>query len=295
MKRLAWMGVLAAALALGAAGCDWDTGSDAEHWSGSYDWVNFSGVYRGSVTTTLDPDYQPAATNSKVDTFTMFRFQTQQNGKTTRAPIAKGSVTITVAGAGLTDPDHDGQLTGPLGTGSFNYDNGTWAIDILPAYRNDDENQSIYVAYGYVTEESGTEFGAAQTEAYSFTVHQNGEKLSITENTGASYSGRITQMRSASGVEMPHSYDRKLPENGDVITASFEASGSGGRIVGTLQGVVEVGVFNDRRMDGTKITAGSSDDITAVAPAVEITIVSTAPTGTDTGTGTESTETNTTD
>lgn len=47
MKRLAWMSVLVAVLAIGLVGCDWNTGDDAGSWSSSYNWVNFSGVYRG--------------------------------------------------------------------------------------------------------------------------------------------------------------------------------------------------------------------------------------------------------
>ena len=69
MKRMALIGVCVAAAALGLAGCDWDTGSDADHWNSDYNWVNFSGTYRSAAGGLLVTDYTttpstPGSTNT---------------------------------------------------------------------------------------------------------------------------------------------------------------------------------------------------------------------------------------
>lgn len=297
MKRFAWMGaLLAAALAAGLAGCGWDTGGDAENWNSSYDWVNFSGVYRGSVTTTLDPDYEPAdpgSTNAHVDVYAnidgMLAHESRAEGKTSHAPVVPGSATISVNGASLADPDRDGVLTGS-GSGTFNYNTGNWAIEIQPAYIDFTTNHDITVAYAYSVKGSdatGTEFGTTQVDDYSFVVHQDAQHLTVTDNTGINYYGEISKIVSASGAQNTDIgqvgtaeeandtgkytyYESPLPENGDAIMANFEVSNAGAKIVGTFQGAVAAGVFTDRRMDGTKITAASSDDIKATAASVAI-------------------------
>ena len=68
MKRLAWIGLGVVALALGGAGCSWETGGDATSWSSDYNWVNFSGLYRSAAGGLLVTDYTttpstPGSTN----------------------------------------------------------------------------------------------------------------------------------------------------------------------------------------------------------------------------------------
>lgn len=45
MKRIALIGILATLTAMAIVGCDWETGSKANSWSDTYNWVNFSGTY----------------------------------------------------------------------------------------------------------------------------------------------------------------------------------------------------------------------------------------------------------
>ena len=126
MKRIAWIGVVAAVLALGLAGCEWETGSGADSWTSAYDWVNFSGVYRGTTTTVLDPDYTPGATNEvpEVDTATMFRYQTRQSGQTSGTGKSSGGILPSVseprpsrASAGLRRPSLQGPSANSRRTG----------------------------------------------------------------------------------------------------------------------------------------------------------------------------------
>ncbi len=310
MKRFACMGAMAAALAAGLAGCNWDTGGDADNWNSSYEWVNFSGVYRGSVTTTLDPDYKPStpgATNSASEAFIQLKDRANAGGQVSKRNLVIASVTISTSeGAFFADNDGDQVLTGNGGSGTINYATGEWSIVVPDAFIPTDGNATVTVSYAYAiagTEESGTEFGTTEVEDYSFTVHQDAQYLTVTDNTGMSYQGEINKIISASGAQNTDVgqvgageeandagrqakytyYESPLPENGDAIMANFEVSGSGGRIVGTFQGSVREGVFTDRRMDGTKISAGSSDDIKATAASVEI---ATAPVATETETET---------
>jgi flagellar basal body rod protein FlgG len=111
------------------------------------------------------------------------------------------------------------------------------------------------------TKENTTERGSATTTSTStataltgapLTVIQQGQNLTITDGrNGSVYTGKISTMRSASGYENTQavasgaqdgvktgSSPHALPPGDDTIIASFEATGPGGRLVGTLQGRV---------------------------------------------------------
>ncbi len=308
MKRFALIGMALAAVAAGLVGCEWNTGEDASSWSSAYDWVNFSGVYRGSTTIPLDPDYVPGVTNvygESESNWTMPIRGTRRSGVVSHGNIVPGSVTVSCNGANLSDSQSNGILTGN-GSGTINYASGAWSIEIDAAYADYDKENPIAVSYAYqvVTDESGSEFSTSEVDAYSFNVDHNGQYLTLVDNVGAAYTGRIKKMQSSSGAQNTdieqvagdeesqgaHAkityYESELPANGDLVVASFEVSGSGGKIVGTLSGLVNQGVITERLLDGTKITAGSTDDIYAFAPAVTITFVSTSS-GTNTTEGTE--------
>jgi hypothetical protein len=202
MKQFALLGMCVAVLAIGITGCDWDTGTDAESWSSSYDWVNFSGVYRGSVTTTLDPDYTPASTSTmhQTETFLVAATLPFAEGKTARQDLVPGQFTISINGASFSDPDKDGNLTGN-GSGVVNYGSGAWSISFPGFEGRTTITGRISYSYYDITEESGTEFGSTEVDAYSFTVAHTGENLSMVDNTGSRYAGRITKLSSASGAQ----------------------------------------------------------------------------------------------
>ena len=223
MKRMALIGMCAAVAALGLMGCEWDSTSGTDNWSSSYDWVNFSGVYRGT----------------------------------------SGGLVVTEPG---------------------------------------DSTASGTTRYG----------------VYSLNVSHQGQHLSFTDSNGATYTGRIKKMESASGfsnTDIPqvggdeegnderaakYTYQESpLPANGDLILASFECTGYSRaglsvRLIGTLQGTVGtssamqgavdeessgvVGVFTGRQIQGTWIERGGrTGDVSAQAEAVSIPEVTTPP------------------
>lgn len=305
MKRFALIGMALAALAAGLVGCEWNTGEDATSWSSAYDWVNFGGVYRGLGGGLLVTDYTttptiPGVTNvytSSESGGTMPKQGTKASGKVSHRPIVPGSVMITVGNnATLSDPGKAGILTGN-GSGTVNYDGGTWSIDIDPALADWDNARPITVSYSYTVARDGStsggaESGATRVSVYSFNVAHSGQNLTIVDNNGATFNGKLSQVRSLSGAQnsdIPQVvsdeianrakatyYESELPADGDVIVANFEASGVSAayvpvKIVGTFEGTVSAGVFTSRQMDGTWIeTGGKTGDINAQTESVAI-------------------------
>lgn len=179
------------------AACEWGAGDDADSWSDSFNWVNFSGAYRS---------YKNATAETAADV------------KET------GSETITTTAGGK----------------------------------------------------------------YIYTIVQSGQNITFTDGrSGAIYKGKFTSLRSASGYENTQAIasgaqdgvktsDTKhaLPPPGDTIIGSFEAKGSGGRWVGTLQGTVydtngdNVGdVFANRTLTATFVGARSTVQVDAACQA----------------------------
>ena len=301
MKRFAWIGIGVAALAVGIAGCSWETGDDATSWSSSYNWVNFSGVYRGVGGGLLVTDYTttpsiPGVTNTYNETEsggTLPARGTSKSGKVSHGSIVPGSFIVTVGSiATLSDSGKAGVLTGS-GSGSVDYAGGTWSIEIDTWSTVD---QQISVSYSYTVSRDGTNAGGAESGAtrvsiYSFNVSHSGQNLTITDNNGSTYTGKIKEIRSASGAENTDIeqvandeksagkityYESELPEDGDAIVATFECSGVSSalmqvKIVGTFQGMVAASIFTSRRMDGTWIElGGKTGDINASTSEVAI-------------------------
>ncbi len=196
----------------------------------------------------------------------------------------------------MSDPGKAGILTGN-GSGTVNYDGGTWSIDIDPALADWDNARPITVSYSYTVARDGStsggaESGATRVSVYSFNVAHSGQNLTIVDNNGATFNGKLSQVRSLSGAQnsdIPQVvsdeianrakatyYESELPADGDVIVANFEASGVSAayvpvKIVGTFEGTVSAGVFTSRQMDGTWIeTGGKTGDINAQTESVAI-------------------------
>ncbi len=273
MKRFAWIGMCIAVLGMGVAGCDWETGSDATNWSSAYNWVNFSGTYRGVGGGLLITDYTttpsiPGVTNvysTSQSGGTMPARETSASGRVSNGNIVPGSFMVTVGNnATLADTAKDGLLTGN-GSGSVDYSGGTWSIKIDDAAADFDKANSITVSYSYTVSRDGTSSGGARPGStgaiYSFNVTHRGQHLSFTDSNGATYTGVIGELRTASGAERGDEDSRYMPVDGDTMIATFEiagrsAAGMGVRIVGSLQGTVAAGVFTNRRITGTWIEAG---------------------------------------
>ena len=307
MKRFAWMCALAAALAVGVAGCNWDTGSDAESWSSSYDWVNFSGVYRGAGGGYLVTDYTTTApeTNKVLSATESFgvlpAYGTSKSGSvdTDNLPIVEGSFRVQIGTTATLTDSGNGVLSGD-GSGVVSYSGGGWAVSNVPPDVTAD--RKVTVEYSYRVSPGGGQSGASGTSIYAFNVKHSGENLSIVDNNGSTYSGYISQIKSSSGAQntdigqvgadesandssraAKYTYSESdLPADGDSIIASFECSGVSKagmqvKIVGTLQGEVAAGVFTGRRMNGTWVEAGGkTGDIYGTTSSMPIPTSSTA-------------------
>lgn len=321
MKRFALVGMCVALAAVGLMGCNWETGSDADSWSSSYNWVNFSGTYRGASGGLLVTDYTTTpATPGSTNTIQVTGESTggnwtagdpTYNGTLNHANVVAGSVTITLVGfAGYSDSGHPTVL-GNNSEGNISYETGSWNLDLGSAFPTVGDG-SIKADYAYTVSNEGSgggaESGATRVSIYSFNVTHTGQNLTIVDNTGATYAGYIKEIRSASGAQNTDIgqvgedesandssraakytyYESDLPENGDTIIATFECSGTssaglGVKIVGTLQGTVAAGVFTGRTMNGTWIeTGGKTGDIYATTGAVVIPTTPETPTDTNT-------------
>lgn len=323
MKRNAWIGVLAAVLAIGLAGCEWETGSGSDSWSSSFDWVNFSGTYRSAAGGLLVTDYTttpstPGSTNVMAVTGesqgTFVVNQTAFSGNLDNGNIVPGSASIYLYNDGGTlrtlIDNGNRVLTSGADSGTIDYISGAWSINFNPLNPVTEAGR-IRANYSYQISNSGSAGSGARPGStgsiYSFVVVHKGQNLTVTDNNGAVYEGKISEIRSASGAQNTDIgqvgddesandnvsqrakytyYESPLPEDGDVIIASFDCSGVSHagvpvRITGVFQGTVAAGVFTGRTMSGTWIEAyGKTGDINGQTTSLPITTVSA-----DAGTG----------
>ena len=116
--------------------------------------------------------------------------------------------------------------------------------------------------------------------------------MTFTDNNGATYSGYIGEMRTASGTERSDEEGKFMPTDGDTMVATFECTGVSAalmqvKIVGTLQGTVAASVFTGRTLSGTWIEqGGKTGDINGQTTSIPVT--------TTTATATDATTTDTT-
>ena len=292
---------LAAALVV-TSGCEWSSGGGAGSWSDSYNWVNFSGTYRGIGGGVLVTDYtttpgSPGTTNSvsEVTGHTSLgpdgKANTVYSGKLSHGNIVAGTVTITIGTVISFQDNGAGGLTGGNG-GSINYGTGVYTVDcgsVVPA-----AGISIGAAYQYAVEGSsgsgGAGSGASGATIYSFVVWQNGQDLQITDNNARTYS---PTMGSVSGTLTSTNQSAIV---GDSIVAQFSVEGVSAAnykvtIAGNLQGVVGgaagVTYLNNRKMFGTWIEdGGRTGDVNGEASPIAVSVSST-DTSTETSTTTE--------
>lgn len=292
MKRIFTIALCAVAAAGLLAGCEWSTSSEHNtSWNDSYNWVNFSGTYRSAAGGMLVTDYTstpstPGSTNTYTSTEsggTLSSGNTTGGGKVGKHPVVPGSMTIQIGSDITLADDGNGMLSGSGATGTVSYEGGTWSFT-LPDTQAQFYNRKITISYAYLVGNSGSASGAKSGSSgkaiYSFVVAQQGEKLTITDNNGATYKGHISNLRSTSGVASTNS----MPRDGDVIVASFSTSGTSAAgkqvtITGTFQGNVASSVFTGRTMQGTWIEAGGkTGDINGTTTSVAITPASSTET-----------------
>lgn len=279
--KLRWWGCVAAGAAAVLVGCDWEAGSGAETVSNRYNWVNFSGVYRAVSGTFLVGEFG-AGGSATTNTIAGERVATAVAGQSTyagvfsRRRVLPNTVQIVAGVFTLTD-NGAGVLSGSGKTGSIVYQTGAWSIDLLGAWPP--AGTPILASYQYLDD---ADAGNSGRGVFTFSITQSGNSLTIVDSSGATYSGRISSIRSTGGVSSDEPSATPLqPAVGDTLIASFEAEGRSGagvavKIVGTLSGTVAGTTgggttaaqiyLNNRRLQGTWIEAtGRTGDIVGVA------------------------------
>lgn len=125
---------------------------------------------------------------------------------------------------------------------------------------------------GTVTESVST---SEDLTGSAFTVYHSGQNLTITDGSGSSYTGKFKQMRSATGYENTQAVTARGAKDGvkttekhalagDTIIGSFEATGPGGRMVGTFQMVISSTLVGQRTMSATLVGVKRTTQIEAV-------------------------------
>lgn len=284
MRRLiAVMCVLGGMTAL--MGCDWSSGGGVTSWNSSYNWVNFSGVYRGLNGGILVTDYTstpgaPGVTNSVLNEMvaTGTGAQTVFNGVVNKRPVVPGSFSLSTFGFQLQD-NGDGSLSGTGASGSIDYGTGAWSADFGAAAP--DLGAPVRASYQYSVSATGGSGGPGRgttgKTVYSFTVFQEGQLLQITDNNGAVYSGNFGSVRSSGGAEAGSGVSAGTTVIAQFVAEGVSAANQQVKMVGTFQGIVSGGgdsfSLADRRMFGTWIEAGGrTGDINGQASPVSIVV-----------------------
>ena len=169
-KRLAVAVVATVALGSGLLGCEWDSSGDG--YNSRYNFVNFSGVYRGYNGGLLVTDYSsqltvgengvpgsgipgtPGSTSVVEKTVNGERIatgngiSTKFSGNLDHDPVVLGSLSISAPSVLLTDPNGTGTLNdgGNQASGKINYSSGQWSIDYQGA---PSDGAEMFASYKY--------------------------------------------------------------------------------------------------------------------------------------------------
>jgi hypothetical protein len=252
-------GAVAVVIGLGA-GCEWSGTSSEESWNDSYSWANFSGTY--TLYNVLDP----------TDTTTEDRVTVTEGqgnvvkGKraypldTRHFPVLASSVTVHVGD--YTANDNGAQVLSGAGvSGVFEYGTGKGSVTLEDTPGDSDNGKKIEITYTYIVSGTVTTPGS---EITLFTVNQQGNLLTFTDNNGVAYSGRVT------GANVPS--DSRSSGN---VRLNFEVKSSKATIVGTLSGDWSggtTGTLSNRSLLGTYSAQGGIDvDIQGASGSISIT------------------------
>ncbi len=269
MKRSdLFTGALAALIGL-TVGCEWTGTSSEESWNDAYSWANFSGTYHlyNTIDETAGTDGTATETETEVSVLNESQGmttagQTAYSGSVAHRPVVAGSFTLNVGGYVFND-NGDAVLTG-AGGGTINYGTGAWTADTGSGTAG---GLPVHASYTYL--QAGTIVtpgtpGTPGSTITAFTVNQQGNLLTFTDNNGMVYSGRVT------GANVPS--DSRVSAN---VRLTFEVASSSARIVGTLSGDWsggETGTLANRSMLGTYSAQGGVDvDIQAASGSIAIT------------------------
>ena len=272
--------------------CEWEgSNSDSSFNSAGFSWVNFSGVYRAvgggvlvsAFTSGTTTPGTPSITNSVTgESVGIGDGGTLYSGVLNSAPIVPGSLTITAGGSAFID-DGSGGLSGGVATGSIDYGTGAWSIDMqgFPI----DVGVQLRADYSFVVVGTGGSgdagaIGSSGAAIFQFTMFHAGNKIELTDNTGAKYTGKFGKLQTTGGIDATSGGTTgPSPSVGDSAVGEFTAKGvsSAGvsvMIVGTFQGVVSGGAgglfLSNRLMLGSWIEPGIQGNINGQAAPIGI-------------------------
>jgi len=232
MKKFALFASIILGLGL-LTGCEWSSSSGSSTWDSSFDWVNFTGLYRDPSGQYLVRQYGLAGTPSGQDMLgTGDGLTASYGGVLSSKPAVKGSLTVTDGTETFTDASGTGVLVGSAGgTGSINYETGAITVDFFLAPA---AGQSVVVTYQFFA--AGTsenpQSGATGGDIYTFNVVQHGNNLTFTDNNGATYSGQMVLLGTPGGRD-PSTIIEQEDDSTDV-----DGDGDGGATATTLSSEV---------------------------------------------------------
>jgi hypothetical protein len=252
-------GAVAVVIGLGA-GCEWSGTSSEESWNDAYSWANFSGTY--NLYNVLDP----------TDTTTEDRVTVTEGQGNIRAgardytldtahyPIVPTSVSVHVGDYTAND-NGTAVLSGAGVSGTITYGTGNGSVNLVSTPDTTDIGKPITITYTYLVSGTVTTPGSEITH---FTVNQQGNLLTFTDNNGVAYGGRVT------GANVPS--DSK---NAGSVRLNFQVKSSKATIVGTLSGDWSggtTGTLSNRSLLGTYSAQGGVDvDIQGASGSISIT------------------------
>ena len=252
-------------------GCEWTGTSSEESWNDAYAWVNFSGTYRlyNAVAATPGTPGTPSETETEVPVSNESQGLTTvggtgYNGQVAKRPVVAGSLTLNVGGYVFND-DGSGVLSGADGiSGTITYGTGAWSVDTGSGTGG---GLPIRATYSYL--QTGTIInpgtpGTPGSAITTFTVNQQGNLLTFTDNNGTVFSGRVT------GANVPS--DSRSSGN---VRLNFEVTASNNaKIIGTLSGDWSGGVSGmlaNRSLLGHYFYRSNKVDIQAASGSIAIT------------------------
>ncbi len=268
------------------AGCEWSTGGGAATFNDRENFVDFSGNYKAADGGVLVRQFgvgSSSTTNSSTSTATNTvagELLATGDGTTTafsnrlgHPPPISGTLTIVVGGYRFNDPGIASAGTVVLTVtpsdgsyGTMNFDTGVWALSFPSPIAS---GTQFLGAYQYLATTTSNIVNNSQgnhgNPIYSFVLHQQGNKITITDGCSSTYEGTIGSVRTTGGypIDLNPANPSAAPTTGPVV-AQFSATGySQGynvQIVGVLQGTLtSASTLSARTMKATFIEEGGYD------------------------------------
>ena len=283
MKRLSRLSFLIAiASVICIVGCEFESTSSGDAINERNNFANFAGVYRppegrtflvalpGPVTST------PAAQVDRGDSIgTGNGIQASFGATLSNVPVSLGTLFVTDGTESFVDGGNGVLVGSDGGTGTINYETGAITVNFFLA---PGVGQSVIVTYKSIQEGApGNEERGSSRSIYTFSVVQEGNRLIITDNNGATYRGSYGIVATVGG-------DQTGRSSGEVI-APFEVTGTDARgntirITGSFRGdyvaptsdLTDSGVLANRSIQGVWIEGGIQGDLLGTSGSTDVLI-----------------------